>query len=177
MRSGKECYADELVRDGRNPQLLVLPEWADPAHPQERPFIVNDVEGTPRFPVAPRHGQDVSPVLAIEGVLIPPVLTWSVADTIGPRIESYTVYRGVGGGELQLLVSLPVDFGDCADTMWISPTTYTDDTAEVDMQYHYRVDAVTNDGRHLRSNEVTVTTEAFAPPGPPILSGELVETF
>lgn len=49
MRSGQKCHASQLVRDGRLPNLLVLPEYADPAHPQERPYMPKDNEGTPRF--------------------------------------------------------------------------------------------------------------------------------
>lgn len=64
MRSGVKCYASELVRDGRNPQLLVLPRYADPAHPQERPFKPDDAEGRARFPIAPDHGEDTPPVLS-----------------------------------------------------------------------------------------------------------------
>lgn len=63
QRSGQKCLASELVRDGRNPQLLVLPEWADEAHPQERPYVPNDQEGKARFVIAPDRGFDSAPVL------------------------------------------------------------------------------------------------------------------
>ena len=53
MRSGKKCLASELVRDGRNPGLLVLPEWADPSDPQEKPYIPDDIEGMADYPMAP----------------------------------------------------------------------------------------------------------------------------
>lgn len=63
MRSGVKCYASELVRDGRNPHLLVLPRYYDPPQEQERPYKPDDAEGRARFPIAPDHGDDDAPVL------------------------------------------------------------------------------------------------------------------
>lgn len=65
MRSGIKCLASELVRDGRNPGLLVLPDWADDFHPQEKPYEPHDKEGVPRFPLAPEQHFDVPPVLSV----------------------------------------------------------------------------------------------------------------
>lgn len=65
QRSGTKCHASELVRDGRNPHLLVLPEWADPPHPQERPFVPSPTDGMPRFPVGPENIPVTAPVLTV----------------------------------------------------------------------------------------------------------------
>lgn len=65
MRSGAKCFAHQLVRDGRNPSLWVLPEWADPPHPQEQPFIASPTDGVPRFPVAPENIRITAPVLSV----------------------------------------------------------------------------------------------------------------
>lgn len=63
QRSGIKCFASELVRDGRNPQLRVLPEWADPPHPQEQAFMVSPTDGKPRFDLAPENVTVEAPVL------------------------------------------------------------------------------------------------------------------
>ena len=65
QRSGQKCLASELVRDGRNPQLLVLPDWADAAHPQERPFLPSPSDGMPQFPLAPQNIPLTPPVLTV----------------------------------------------------------------------------------------------------------------
>lgn len=157
QRSGQKCLASQLVRDGRNPQLLVLPEWADEAHPQERPYLPNDTEGRARCPVAPDQGFDVPPVLtAVQDGDV--ALTWTQADTIGPRVESYTVYRAAGAGAYVALDTQEVDFGNGVDDTPVHPLSYTDTTAAPDTLYHYRVDAGTDDGRALSSNIEDVTT-------------------
>lgn len=66
QRSGIKCHASELVRDGRNPQLKVLPEWADPPHPQEQAFMVSPTDGKPRFDLAPEIISPLAPVLTGE---------------------------------------------------------------------------------------------------------------
>lgn len=72
QRSGAKCRAADLVRDGRNPALLVLPEWADPPHPQEQPYVPNDVEGKARWPIAPENLTFVPPVLDAVGAFVVP---------------------------------------------------------------------------------------------------------
>lgn len=71
MRCGKKDFASALVFDGRNPQLLVCGQCWDPAHPQERPFVVNDTEGLARFPVSPEQPFDMLPVATVE-IINPP---------------------------------------------------------------------------------------------------------
>ncbi len=63
QRSGTKCFASELVRDGRNPQLKVLPEWADPPHPQEQAFMISPTDGKPRFDLAPELINPTAPEL------------------------------------------------------------------------------------------------------------------
>lgn len=159
MRSGIKCLASQLVRDGRNPQLLVLPEWADPSHPQESPYVPNDDEGKAHYPIAPDDDFNVPPVLSLDLVLLTGTLTWTQADTIGPRVESYKVYRATGLTYV-LLTTLSVDFGNGIDDLPVHPLTYTDATLAYDTQYTYRVDAFTGAALHLASNTETITTEA-----------------
>jgi len=161
MRCGGKVPAADLQRDGRNPQLLVCRnECWDPAHPQERPFQPNDVEGLARFPVAPEHIANDAPVLSLISDTLPPSITWTQAGTIGPRVESYIVYRAAGAGAFSLLDTLEVDFSLAPSYAEVHPNLYLDLTALVDTQYRYRVDAITQDGRAIASNELTVTTEA-----------------
>jgi hypothetical protein len=77
MRCGGKYLASQLQMDGRNPRLLVCPTCWDPAHPQERPFVPNDVEGLPRHPIAPEILPDVAPVLTGEATFVetPPVVS------------------------------------------------------------------------------------------------------
>lgn len=162
MRCGEKVRASELQSDGRNPRLLVCqgPGCWDPAHPQERPFQPNDVEGKPRFPVAPDHIQNTAPVLSLGDDTIPPQIVWTPAGTIGPRVESYRVYRATGAGAFSLLDTLEVEFGGAPQYEVDPPELFEDSTAVADTQYRYRVDAITQDGRTIASNVLTVTTEA-----------------
>lgn len=41
-RSGKRALLKDLIPDGHYPNLLVLPEWWEPKHPQETPAKVFD---------------------------------------------------------------------------------------------------------------------------------------
>jgi len=66
-RSGEKIFASELVRDGRLTSLLVSPEWADPAQPQERPYVPMDLEGTAKFPISPENPKPVvAPILTAQ---------------------------------------------------------------------------------------------------------------
>lgn len=88
-------------------------------------------------------------------------LTWTQAETIGPRIESYKVYRQAGNGAFVLLSTLPLVFGSAPLYAWTDPTpAYSDTTAADDTSYTYRVDAYTDDGRAISSNEFAIVTPA-----------------
>lgn len=41
-RSGKRALLKDLIPDGHYPNLLVLPDWWEPKHPQEKPARVFD---------------------------------------------------------------------------------------------------------------------------------------
>lgn len=145
MRSGIKCHASELVRDGRIPSLLVLPEWADPPQPQERPYVPNDMEGTPRFDVSPDVTPVIPPVLTAE---VPPdspstpvlsieqslselaaVLTWTASEPgDGDSIEAYTVWRSENGGDFELYIVIDPP-----------ALTYTDTGITEDGTYEYYV--------------------------------------
>ena len=161
MRCGGKVPASQLQSDGRNPRLLVCstPGCWDPAHPQERPYEPNEVEGLARFPVAPDHIEDEAPVLS-ESQMSPGLILWDPATTIGPRIESYKIYRATGAGDFALLDTLEVTFGSAPRYEVTVPVSFDDLTTAPDTQYRYRVDAFTQDGRAIASNVITVTTEA-----------------
>jgi photosystem II stability/assembly factor-like uncharacterized protein len=120
MRSGTKCFASQLVRDGRNPQLLVLPEWADPPHPQEQPFIPSPTDGMPRYPVAPENVDIIPPVLIVR-LQGPPVLSGTLlgADVSlswtpygppeGEIVTAYYVYRIDDDGPATFIAALPPD--------------------------------------------------------------------
>lgn len=87
-------------------------------------------------------------------------LTWTQADTNGPRIESYKVYRAAGAGDYVLLATLPVDYGNGITDVPVHPLAYSDTTPASDTQYTYRVDAFCV-SRQIASNVEMITT----PPG------------
>lgn len=97
------------------------------------------------------------------------VLNWTRARVITPRVEQYRLYRGLGtDGAFALLATYEVNFELAPDYEWQHP-----DTLNIDSEgsARYRVDAITDDGRSLPSNILVID---FVPPGPPVLSGELV---
>ena len=157
MRSGIKCHASELVRDGRIPSLLVLPEWADPPQPQEQPYVPNDLEGAPRFPVSP----DVTP-------LTPPVLTataeddvsvllmWTPAEWIaGPRTDSYRLMRSEDGAGFLLIETIEVEY-DAFGGITGPALAFSDTDVIPGESYRYKVVGVAS-GRTATSNIETVT--------------------
>lgn len=118
MRSGKKCKASELVRDGRNPSLMVLPEWADDYHPQEHPFEPDDIEGSAHYQIAPENMPPT--LLTLHGVYNGAgslAMDWTLAQLLGPRAERYILYKSTDG-------AAPVAFGTY-------PIDYTNTTAHV----------------------------------------------
>lgn len=98
QRSGAKCRASELVRDGRNPGLLVLPEWADPYDPLEHPYLPDAEEGVAQFPLSPENLPN--PLLTLAGIYNGAgtiALSWTVAQLIGPRAENYVLYKTIDG--------------------------------------------------------------------------------
>lgn len=162
MRSGIKCHASELVRDGRIPSLLVLPDWADPPQPQERPYVPNDLEGKAPFDISPDITPLTPPVLAGEAVDETAVLTWSAAVwEAGPRTDLYRVMRDAGAGFL-LIGTVTVEY-DAFGGIEGPALTYTDTDVAEGETLSYRVIAVAS-GRAARSNTVEVTIPVEPPP-------------
>jgi len=159
QRSGKKMLARELVRDGRNPMLLVAPEWADPAHPQERPFIPDGAESKARFPIAPENLKFTAPVVAAVQVGGLVRITWTQAD-FGPSSlpDIYTLYRSVNGGAFSVLNEITVEytrFGALVSTLLF------DDGAVVGGNtYSYKMVATNDLFDSPESNVVTLTLPA-----------------
>jgi hypothetical protein len=154
MRSGAKCRAADLVRDGRNPALLVLPEWADPPHPQEQPYIPKDVEGKARWPLSPENDPVTPPILDAD--LLSPTslfLHWTALETVKAPPVGYDLYRATDGGDFVLIFSGDVvytEFGELVS----EDLTYTDGTVTALHDYRYRVLAVDAVGNSVGSNTV-----------------------
>lgn len=176
QRSGEKIYASELVRDGRLTSLLVSPEWADPAQPQERPYVPEDLEGTAKFPISPENPKPVvAPVLSAEALPseTDPVvtLTWTPAYRIaGPRIEEYDILRDSGDG-FELIDTVVVEYNFIGAILGPG-LEYLDEDVVTLQTYAYKVIALTSDNRGLTSNivEVTIPETVTAP----VLSGAIV---
>jgi hypothetical protein len=117
MRSGQKCLASELVRDGRNPQLLVLPQWADPAHPQEHPFIPDDVEGVADYPQAPDNLPTTGILLSGYYTNTIMALSWTQARLWGPRAKTYNLRRSVDGAAYTNLSIQTVDYTNATNAI------------------------------------------------------------
>lgn len=155
MRSGTKCYADQLIRDGRNPALLVLPEWWDPPQDQEKPFVPNSSEGRAKFPVAPENAPRNASVLRLVANN-PPRLAWTSTQTSGPRVESYQVMRATGSGAFGVLQTYVIQRAGAPRYTQIETLAHSDNTAVDGTAYHYRIDAITGVGT-IRSNVLDVT--------------------
>lgn len=85
-----------------------------------------------------------------------PVLDFTAADTIGPAVVEYRVYRKMDDGEFELLITLDVDttaYRTGGDGL---PSPYVDAAVDAGHTYTYRVDAVDSYDDILASNEVSV---------------------
>ena len=159
MRSGIKCFADQLVRDGRNPALLVLPEWRDGEQPQERPFNPSGTEGKARFPIAPENIPKTASVLTLASSAPASVeLEWTSTQTSGARVDSYQVLRATGSGAFGVLQTYAVDYGGAPRYVTTEVLEHEDATAVAAVTYRYRVDAVTELGT-IQSNVLTVVAE------------------
>lgn len=157
MRSGAKCRAADLVRDGRNPALLVLPEWADPPHPQERPYVPMDVEGKARWPISPENLTFVAPALDAVGAAGRVNLTWTIAQ-YGPDspVATYDIYRSVDGGVaytlLHTVTVVYTSFGAL-----VTPSVYVDLAVLSAHTYFYKLTATSQQGFTLDSNADAAT--------------------
>ena len=157
QRSGIRCFADQLVRDGRNPALLVLPEWRDGEQPQERPFNPSGTEGKARFPIAPENIPKTASVLSLQSNN-PVLLAWTSTQTSGARVDSYQVLRATGSGAFGVLQTYAVSYGGAPRYVTTEVLEHEDTTAVAAVTYRYRVDAVTELGT-TQSNVLTVVAE------------------
>lgn len=158
MRSGKKCFAHELVRDGRNPQLLVLPEWADPKDPLERPFRPERLEGLPRFDVSPDRVPALVPTtLAATLGESAVTLTWAQFSSGSEVMSRYEIYRSIDGAAYALLDTVTVT-ADLRTGVVAYGSPYADSTVPGDgvVQAYYVVgyDAA---GRSATTNVDSVT--------------------
>lgn len=163
MRSGKKMLAKDLVQDGRNPGLWDSAEWIDPPHPQERPYIPDDVEGKARFKVMPENIQFTPPVLeavlGVDDVGDPAILlSWTVAD-YGPDspTETYTIYRAVDGGVAVIIEEIPVEYTEFGEL--ITPNVFADTDIENDHTYTYYVVSTSMQDFTTTSNSVAVPVD------------------
>jgi hypothetical protein len=174
MRSGIKCKASELVRDGRIPSLLVLPEWADPPQPQERPYVPDDAEGTPHWQPSPENPPVTPPVVSAEPnpEQTEIEVSWTAAERIaGPRIEYYELYRDSGAGFV-LIETLEVEYTFTMEILGPA-LEFTDTDVEAGTTYTYRVTAYTSHGLALISNEAEVLMPD--PVTPPVLVATIDE--
>lgn len=151
QRSGIKCKASELVRDGRIPSLLVLPEWADAAHPQERPYVPNDLEGAPPFTPSPDiMPEPVAPALTatINGLDVD--LTWTAATAEDFLPTEYAIYRSTGGAAAVLIDTLEIEVDLRRGTT--TPLAFTDLGPDIVSGLVYTVVALSADRTVATSN-------------------------
>lgn len=168
MRSGIKCKASELVRDGRIPSLLVLPEWADPPQPQERPYVPDDMEGSPRFPVSPdtvSAASLVPPVLSAEGELDGSItLSWTAAEWLaGPRTDTYRLLRSEDGADFVLIETVTVEY-DIFGGITGPALTFNDTDVVPGESYRYKVTAIADGASQVSNTATIVAPEDPIPP-------------
>lgn len=155
QRCGVKGLARDLVRDGRNPQLLVFADCYDPPHEAERPFVPSDTEGMPRYPLAPenRSAPVASTLGAVLGATV--TLTWAQFSAPASQIVTYAVHRGIGAGAPALLATLtPVANLNTGAVVYGSP--YDTPAPGVGVTYTYFVRGTTVHGAAVNSNTVSV---------------------
>ena len=158
-RCGLRALLNDLVFDEYLPGMRVHSACKDFRHPQER--LPKTTDPTALWKPSPDDA-DTAPVLTGVTVGIENELSWTAAVVLGPRVESYAVYRSSDSGvTFSLLTTLAVtystDFSDAIATL-----EYTDSTASAETTYQYYVEALDSYSRQLRSNTVSLTTGAVA---------------
>lgn len=181
-RCGCKGYAKDLIKDGRNPGLLVLKTCGcyDPAHEAERPFIPKNQEGKARFPISPENLPPVEIVLtgSISGgelawfmdawaedawdeeawaIGVGAILEWNRPTTEGARIEEYEVWRSVDEGPFELIDTNEFVYSDFMEVE-NDPEGHTDVDAADPGLYRYYIEAVTGNGRRHRSNTLELVS-------------------
>ncbi len=162
-----------MVEDGYYPSLIVCRECRDERHPQERLPKLDDPVTI--FKPAP---DDVGepPELSGEMTGNDAHLSWTEAEPINARIDSYDLYRRVqGDADWTLVVSLPITY-DVFMAIEAQTLEYDDSGLNAATVYEYFVEAVTDpEGPDtMGSNIVELTTAPGASITPE--TGELVLT-
>lgn len=183
MRCGVHGLARDLVKDGRNPQLLVLTTCGcyDAKHEAERPFVPKAAEGKARFPISPELFPPEE--IELEGVVDIDVdawdddawdeeawdvdawdlgggieLEWTRPVMHNVRIENYEVFRSFAGAAFELIETIAIEYSDFMEVE-NEPEEHRDTGADDAGTYRYYVEAVTANGRRYRSNTVELEVE------------------
>lgn len=179
-RCGVRGYAKDLIRDGRNPQLLVLKTCGcyDPFHEAERPYVPRNQEGKARYPLSPERLPPETITLSGTGSSSGDLawfvdawlmgddpawaedawdfgagatLDWTRPPMNGPRVETYEVFREINDGGFSLVGSTEVEYSDFMEVL-NDPEHFVDDEATTIGTYRYYVEGVTANDRRYRSN-------------------------
>jgi hypothetical protein len=164
----------------------VFADCWDPPHESERPFTPSDTEGMPRYPVAPENlpasttviagvvsldvtweddplAWEIAPAAWLVGAWLGAgaTLLWTRPDTVGPRFERYEVFRSVSGAAFALLGTNEIAyslFGGITNT----PEEYIDAALTSNTTNRYYIEAVTGNGRRVRSNTIELAIGALS---------------
>lgn len=159
-RCGVKGFAKDLIKDGRNPSLMVLSTCGcyDPIHEAERPFVPKNLEGKAKYPISPDQLPPVEIVLTGsisvgEGA----ILSWGRPTTEGPRIEEYEVWRSIDEGPFELIDTNTFVYSDFMQVL-NEPEGHTDTDAADPGLYRYYVEAISGNGRRFRSNTLELVS-------------------
>lgn len=153
-KCGLRFLLRELRLDGYYPNLRVCDSCYDSKHPQER--LVPMTDAVALWRPSPEQANATPSVLSFELDGLQVDLTWTPTQTIGPRIESYKVYRSSDEGVT--FVELDSQAVEYAFDMAVltQPASYSDNTVAAGLTYQYRLVALDGYGRGVNSNTVTV---------------------
>ncbi len=145
MRCGEVGLAANLIRDGRNPRLLVFPDCYDPPHPAEKPYVPKTTEGKARFPVATELLPSPTGLALATNVAGSEVrLDWTLLQHEGPVPSRYELYRSLDGGAYSLVMVFGANYEIERQASAITPRQFRD-TGLAAGTYRYRLDAVIGD--------------------------------
>ena len=188
QRCGQKGLARDLMKDGRNPQLLVFMDCYDPPHPAEFPFVPRQREGKAKYPIAPENLPVAAPVVSSVLDDTPPAwediplaweddplawlagawaeggvvtLTWTRPGAIGPRYEQYEIFRSTDDSDFVPLATNVIQYSFIAEVE-NTPETYVDYALVSNTTYRYYVEAVTGEvagGAGKRARSNTVMVD------------------
>lgn len=155
-RCGQRGLYRNSMFDGYFPNMRVHPECWEDKHPQENLPKVNDPIALYR--PSPENIEQTPPILSVTGDSLSFTLTWTQAETIDGRVESYDVYRSVDGADYVLLSSLSVTYDDFMAIL-SETLTYFDGDVGGDHTYSYYIGAADRHGlTEMTSNIVDLET-------------------